>query len=128
MKRDMDYVRQVLMELEEGKTIYDPRPPELGFKDVEEFQSVNDLWKLKEHLRLMMDGGLVYIELVVGARAKACLTWQGYDYLDAVRDPEIWKRTKDGAIAAGGFTFALLKEIAVGFLKKKVGNATGIDF
>jgi len=35
------------------------------------------------------------------------LSWEGHDYLDAVRDPEIWLKTKQGTEAIGAFTFDL---------------------
>jgi hypothetical protein len=36
------------------------------------------------------------------------LTAAGHDYLDTIRDPEIWRQTKEGARAAGGFTIEML--------------------
>jgi hypothetical protein len=55
-----------------------------------------------------------------------CLTWQGHDFLDSVRDPKIWAKTKEGALAAGGFTVDLLAELAKGFLKKQIEERTGV--
>ncbi|MGC1861342.1 MAG: DUF2513 domain-containing protein [Methylocystis sp.] len=54
------------------------------------------------------------------------ITWQGCEFLDAIRDPEIWKKTRSGALAAGGFTFDLLKDLAKGFLKKKLESLTDV--
>ena len=54
------------------------------------------------------------------------LTWAGHDYLDAVRDPEIWKQTRAGAEKVGGFTIDLLKELAKGLIKKKIEEHTGV--
>lgn len=55
------------------------------------------------------------------------LTWQGHDFLDKVRDPEIWHATKEGAKKAGGFSLELLGALAKGFLKKKIEAHTGVD-
>lgn len=55
------------------------------------------------------------------------LTWHGHEFLDAIRDPEVWKKTKNGALAAGGFTFDLLKELAKGYLKKQIADRTGVE-
>jgi hypothetical protein len=55
-----------------------------------------------------------------------CLTWEGHDFLDSVRDPKIWAKTKDGALAAGGFTVDLLKDLAKGFVKKQIEERTGV--
>jgi hypothetical protein len=54
------------------------------------------------------------------------LTWEGHDFLDSVRDPKIWAKTKSGALAAGGFTVDLLKELAKGFIKKQIEERTGV--
>ena len=54
------------------------------------------------------------------------LSWQGHDFLDSIRDPEVWNKTKKGAAAAGGFTFDLLKDLAKGFIKTKIEEHTGI--
>jgi len=40
------------------------------------------------------------------------LSWTGHDFIDSVRSPEVWAKTKKGAEAAGGFTVDLLKDLA----------------
>ena len=47
-------------------------------------------------------------------------------FLGAIRDPEIWAKTKKGAAAAGGFTMELLRDLAKGFIKKQVEELTGV--
>jgi len=47
------------------------------------------------------------------------LTMEGHDFLDTVRDPEIWRRTKQGATKAGGWTIGLLAEFGRAVLKQK---------
>ena len=54
-------------------------------------------------------------------------TSQGYNLLDSIRDPEIWKKTKQGAAAAGGFTLDLLQALATGFIKKQIKDKTGVE-
>jgi hypothetical protein len=39
---------------------------------------------------------------------------------------QTWAKTKTAAAGARGFTLDLLKEIAKGLIKKKIGNHTGI--
>jgi hypothetical protein len=55
------------------------------------------------------------------------LTWDGHDFLDSVRDPEIWNKTKDGMKAAGGFTFELLRDLAKGFIRTQIKKHTDIE-
>ena len=54
------------------------------------------------------------------------LTWAGHDFLDAVRDPEIWARTKKSAEHVKGFTIDLLRDLAKGLLKKQLEEYTGV--
>lgn len=55
-----------------------------------------------------------------------CLTPDGHDFLDSVRNPETWAKTKKAAAGAGGFTLDLLKDIATGLIKKKIEDHTGV--
>ncbi len=54
------------------------------------------------------------------------LSWEGHDLIDSVRDPELWKKTKSGAMTAGGFTMKLIADLAKGFLKKQIEERTGV--
>jgi len=54
------------------------------------------------------------------------LSWAGHDFVDSVRSPEVWAKTKKGAEAAGGFTVDLLKDLAKGFIKKQIEDLTGV--
>ncbi|HNB50746.1 MAG TPA: DUF2513 domain-containing protein [Anaerolineales bacterium] len=48
------------------------------------------------------------------------LTWQGYEFMDAMRDGGRWKKAKDIADKAGGITFDLLKVVLVELAKSSV--------
>jgi hypothetical protein len=70
-----------------------------------------------------IDTGGVRPMIGIGFR---CLTPAGHDFLDSVRDPKIWEKTRKGAEAAGGFTVDLLKDLAKGFVKKQIEEYTGV--
>jgi hypothetical protein len=55
------------------------------------------------------------------------LTWEGHEFLDNIRDPDVWRRTKEGAKEVGGFSLELLGALAKGFVKKKIEEHTGIE-
>jgi len=56
------------------------------------------------------------------------ITFAGHDYLDAVRSESIWQETKNAVAETGGnATLEILKALAVGFLKKKISQQTGVD-
>lgn len=125
MKRDMDLVRDLLLKIEEQKN------PAL--KNVLPNNASNDDYdRTAEHLRMLIEEA----GLVTGIPAHMMggknwldlkLTWAGHDFLDAVRDPEIWSRTKKGAAEVKGFTFDLLKDLAKGFIKTQIKERTGVD-
>lgn len=131
MRRDMDLIRELLLKLEaldvppgSLTTIY-PGEPELS---VEGFSSD----AVSHHLRMLESGGMLEgpddgAFSADGALLFWELTWKGRDFIDSVRDPETWAKTKKGALAAGGFTVDLLKDLAKGLIKKQIEERTGIQ-
>ena len=129
MKRDMNLVRELLLKLEALPlppgvlaTIY-PSDPALA---VDGF-SADDIY---HHLRMIVDGGFLQVHrsgFAASGQLLFCgISWAGRDFLDSVRDPKIWEKTKKGAEAAGGFTADLLKDLAKGFVKKQIEEYTGV--
>lgn len=131
MKRDMDLIRQLLLRIEELRvgvpnsgeemlSLSASRPP-LCLRD-------EDPEATHYNMKLLADAG--YLDLArtqfAGSFNLRGLTWAGHDFLDSVRDAEVWRKTKDGALTAGGFTFDLLKDLAKGFAKKQLEDRTGI--
>ncbi|HTT46912.1 MAG TPA: DUF2513 domain-containing protein, partial [Pseudolabrys sp.] len=80
------------------------------------------------HLSLLQERGLIEVpdgQPMIGI-VFTRLTWEGHDFLDAVRDPEIWQKTKQGADAIGSFSFDLVKQLAIGLIKTKIEEHTGV--
>jgi len=124
LKRDMDLVRDLLLQIEE----FDQG---LG-GDVEIEAGDRAPQVIAEHLRLLLEARLIDGDVVPDDQyafdhiVPTRLTWAGHDFLDTVRDPEIWKKTKEGALSAKGFTLDLLQDLAKGFIKKQIEERTGI--
>lgn len=122
MKRDMDLIRELLLRLEahDGNVNSPPNLDDLGKSDLE----------ISEHYIMLINEGFIEgLRQDVGSRTTVLpqrITWSGHDFIDSVRDPEIWRRTKEGALAAGGFTVELLKELAKGYVKKILSEKTGV--
>ncbi|RMU13536.1 DUF2513 domain-containing protein, partial [Pseudomonas savastanoi] len=55
------------------------------------------------------------------------LTYKGHEFLDTVRDEEIWRRTKAGAEKAGGVGLGLLLEIDKAYGKQVFREKLGIE-
>ena len=102
MKRDMELIRLLLLEVEQGEA-----PPELV-----QYQETDILY----HYALMVDAGLIIASLlpetgVPESVSVSRLTWAGHDFLDATRDSKIWKLAKEHIIKPGAsWTFSLLVE------------------
>lgn len=128
MKRDMDLVRSILLEIEGGKEWFDTVSDESAAALGKEGSGLSreEADRLEYHLTLIEDAGLAEFTKVGEGWLADRLTWQGHDFTDSIRDEEVWRRTKEGASAAKGFTFELLGALAKGYLKKKIEDATGI--
>jgi len=55
------------------------------------------------------------------------LTYQGHEFLDTVRDPEIWRRTKSGAEKAGVAGLGMLVELGKAYGKQMLRERLGIE-
>ncbi|WP_238366851.1 DUF2513 domain-containing protein [Mesobacterium pallidum] len=116
MKRDDDLIRTLLLEFEAEDDWLIMLP------GTTKGASEEDRLKLG-HIYLLMDSGL----MVRVGNSTARLTAQGHDFLKAIHDDNIWKKTRDGAAAVGGLTLGLLKDLAVGYLKQELAEKTGIQ-
>lgn len=116
MKRDDDYLRDLLMEIEasEDHLFFVIRTMDGG--DLQ-----NKQWF---HAQLLCDYGLLCQESDAAYR----LTAQGCDLIDSIRDNGIWRQTKRAVAETGGnATLEIIRSLARGFLKKKIADHTGID-
>ncbi len=116
MKRDDDYLRELLMEIEShGRCLFLViRTMGLGVQEEKKWF----------HAQLLCDQGYLYPESDVAYR----LTAQGCEFLDSIRDEGVWNKTKRTVAETGGnATLEIIKNLASGFLKKKIADHTGID-
>ncbi|MBN1194542.1 MAG: DUF2513 domain-containing protein [Methanomicrobiaceae archaeon] len=89
MKRDMDLVRQILLEVEKNSDAY--APVELSIEGYSE----NDI---AHHIALLVEAGLLvnfFNDGKIFPVAMATqMTWAGHDFLDACRDEGRWQKAK----------------------------------
>jgi hypothetical protein len=55
------------------------------------------------------------------------LTNQGHDYIGAIKNETIWKKTKEGALQVGGVTLGMMKDIAIAYLKQEAAERLGLS-
>ena len=116
MKRDMDLVRQILVEVEKwphqhrGVLAFEGRSHE----------------EIAYHVKLLCQAGLM--EAIDATSTSGLnwiprsLTWEGHEFLDAARDDTRWNRTK--ALVkdkAGAVSFEIKKQLLVSLAKQAVG-------
>ena len=117
MKRNMDLVRSILLAIEEN-----PTPSVEGYLAIPEVEP----GPVTYHLHLLKEAGYIDAYAALDANTEygflmqdASLTWRGHEFLDDIRDAEIWKKTKAGAAKAGSWSVGLLGELARGYLRQK---------
>lgn len=119
MKRDLDLIRYILIGIEDSVST------KLTIDDF-----VNDDYDahtISFHISLLLDYG--YIEAnkfnVIGQNYQQYLikriTSSGYDYLDSIRDSNVWSKTKESLKVVGGSASlevikAIAGKVALGFL------------
>ena len=126
MKRDMDLLRAILLTIESehdsDKVIM--LEPEMLAKDFPNLSNTD----LQAHVRLLI--GCAYLipseSRLAGEWLKG-ITMSGYDFLDSVRDPEMWRRTKETANKVGGWTMKSILEIAMALAADSLKEMFGVN-
>jgi hypothetical protein len=121
MKRDMDLIRAILLNIESSK-----EEDLIGRRfTVDEYEDV----LVARHVQLLIEAGLVEGSLispqqagVVAAYARR-LTWDGHEFLDAARHDKIWNRAKKFIASQGGAVpFEVTKAILIQLIKESLGS------
>lgn len=125
MKLDKDLVREILLAVEDSS--HSPDETITLSLDSHTPQEIS------YHVMLMHEAGLL-----VGRDASVLadvfpvwhpkrLTYQGHEFLDTVRDGEVWRRTKAGAEKAGVAGLSMLLELGKAIGKQVLNERLGID-
>ena len=121
MKRNMDLIRTLLLEIEKNHD---------GSGQLVGIETDGNSPEVVEHLFMLKEAGLIQGQDASHLSGRDFLvqrmTWNGHDFLDTVRDPEIWKKTKEGAEIAKSYSFDLLKALGKGLIKTQIEQRTGI--
>lgn len=114
MKRDMDLVRKILLEIENqyiSTAIYNLKIE--GY----DMATVAYHCKILHEAGLISDYGAQYADNTIFSFGVGSLTWEGNDYLDKIRDNSIWKKTKDTITQKGlPLVFDTIKTISTAFI------------
>ena len=107
----MDTIREILLEVENSS------------EAVEKHDKIGAY-----HISLILDAGLAEGVPALDGAGVPCagaitrLTWDGHEFLDAMRDDSIWEKVKENIIQpSASWTFALLLECAKNEIKNNLG-------
>jgi len=108
MKRDMDLVKAILLDLEkncDGTIAYQPS------KETVPYAYPGTDAEFEEHCRLIEERGLANTLNSVNAGIFfLSLTWAGHDFLDDSRESKVWQAAKK---AAGNLSFGVFTKVLV---------------
>jgi hypothetical protein len=119
MKRDNDLIRELLLRIEDDPQFDGTREwmqyeaSDLGITD-------HSNEEVAYHLNLLVEEGFVTGRTTTDMPIISKLTWQGHEFLDTVRDGEIWKLTKESAKKAGATSVQVLFEIGKSYARQKL--------
>jgi hypothetical protein len=122
MKRDLELIREILFALEQKDDSI--RVLEDQFPDRDPNKYYYNVW-------LLHDGGFVNaVDFSSNSGfvwKPVRLTWTGSELLDSIRDPEVWRRTKAGAVKVGGASIEFAWQIAKAYGKQLAKEKLGIE-
>jgi hypothetical protein len=122
MKRDIELIRKMLLEIESRDNVFMPSD------DPADYQVI------AYHLLQLQEGGLIAGidaierpsgEQIVQVKAQPRLTWAGHEFVDAVRNETLWKETTEKVGSElGTVSFAVLTQLLAQLAKQRLGMTT----
>jgi hypothetical protein len=112
MNRNMNLIRDILLAFDADQNWWQFVPSGRA-SDFFEKEGVSED-EIAYGLRLLMDRSLVIgsYDKLPGTFDVERLSMDGHDFLDLIRDPDVWDKTKKAALATRGFTLDLLYALA----------------
>lgn len=116
MKRDLDLIRDILLDIEsapsDSLTIYDLAKnhgvsPDLVFYQIQLLKEAQFI-KVRYFMRVLTPDSKKYDDIKISR-----LTLRGHDYLDTIRNNDIWRKTKESLVKVGtSVAFSTITRIA----------------
>lgn len=124
MQRNMDLIRQLLLDLEsETSTQYSFHTN--GIDELEKWYNVDLLVQAElirgVNVRWAADGTGPFI----ATGGLVSLTWEGHEFLDAIRNDTVWRKAKDqvldDGLEMGSLPFDVIKAVCVSGIRGVLG-------
>ena len=117
MKRNLDLVRQLLLAVESSDEDVVASLVEKGYTEEQ----------IGFHCYLLGDAGYAKVidtTTIADAFPQAtvlCLTWQGYEFLDAARESQRWKKAKGALGRVGSVSLDVVIDLLKQYAKQELG-------
>lgn len=118
MKLNYDCVRSVLLTVEKSKTIdeelnINPLTVETIFEQLPKYEDNEILYTIEK----LKEAGYINAALQFAAGhfidgAVSSITYSGHEYLDNIREPDVWRKVKAMLKNAGAITLPLISQAA----------------
>ena len=116
MKRDAELIRDLMLAMESEKSAELLMVPRLVGREPHQ---------VDHHFRLLLEAGFATAGYISpdGRRWIAVrLTWRGHEYLDQIRDPDVWRFTKAAMHKTGIWSLETMGVIAKSLIFAKLGS------
>ena len=117
MKRDMDLIRRILLEMEANQN------PDGGMKI--EARGYSD-GQIAYHLKLLKEAGLIHAIDTTSFQGMSFIplniTWRGHEFIEATRNEGVWQKLKAELKDRGmSLPFQLIEALAVKIVAESMG-------
>jgi hypothetical protein len=120
VQRDMDLIRQLLLRIEQDPTLDGTRW--VHFEPTEFAMPEKSPAEIGYHLDMLIEAGFLKGKIGRETIPIICkLTWEGHEFLDSIRDPDIWSKTKKRIDGLASVTLKIVAAIAEAEIKKRIG-------
>jgi hypothetical protein len=127
MKRDLDLIRDILVDVENWNN------PQPIFLEGMSYAGKNKQ-EIGYQIDLLNDAGYIDAPIIKGGQgvtyetaAILRMTMAGHEYLDSVRSPEVWTKTKKSLEkVGGGAALDVIKDIASKILAELIKQHSGL--
>ncbi|MCY7439412.1 DUF2513 domain-containing protein [Bacillus altitudinis] len=120
MRLKQECIRDVLLGLEE----------ELDYRQSMDREELLSLDRLSSHsaedslytVSKLREAGFLNVNYYLGGNFRIFgITYEGHQFLENIRDPEIWAKTKSAAGKVGGASIHVIGEIALSYVRQTLG-------
>jgi hypothetical protein len=116
MKRDMNLVREIMLQLRDFEHSYAPDIKVVGYSEEQ----------IGFHSLLMYEAGLIDAVLdgslaLEHSADPRRLTWAGYEFIDNAQDPKVWGQAKEAVDKLGAVSFSVWASVLATLVGKNLG-------